>query len=280
MYSLAPHFVVFSYLDAKKLYDAVVKKEKAAVAAVKAAETALAQAEATLATMALDTKAPFMDAFLDFFKEYYIQRLAYFGGSLQGEHINTIFSSTTAIKAMTSILKAREIEVAPGRSILIGSDTLAKDYERLGVSFGRLHCLYNRKAPLCKHERDAYPGWISEFAIAFAEVLPDVKPTPKLHVITHHHMDILQLKGSVGFETEQGMEGYHCECNAVERNTGNTKDQHKKVALTMQRTWERAASSDFQHAKHERAERAREKKRQKRGDASGFYACEVRVDPE
>ena len=257
-----------------------MKKEKAAIAAVKVAQANLASAEATLATMELDTQTPFMDAFLTFFKKYHIQRLAYFGGSLQGEHINTICSSTSVIKDMCAVLKARKVEVAPGCTITLGSDSLANDFERVVVSFGRLHCLYNRKAPLCKHERAAYPGWVQEFAIAFAEVLPDVKPTPKLHVITHHHLAILELKGSVGFETEQGMEGYHCECNAVERNTGNTKDQHKKVALTMQRTWERAAASDFQHAKHERAERAREKKRQQRGDASGFYECNVRVDPE
>ena len=181
---------------------------------------------------------------------------------------------------MAQLLKARDISVGEGRTLSVGSDLLALGHERLGVSFGRLHCLYNRKAPLCRHEREAYPGWVAEFAIAFAEVLPKTKPTPKVHTITHHHMQLLELKGSVGFETEQGMEGYHGECNAVERNTGNTKDQHKKVALTMQRTWERAVASDFQHAKHERAERAREKKRQQRGDASGFYECNVRVDPE
>ena len=93
-------------------------------------------------------------------------------------------------------------------------------------------------------------------------------------------MQLLDLKGSVGFETEQGMEGYHCECNAVERNTGNTQDQHKKVGLTMQRTWERAAASDFYEAKHARSERAREKRRVQRGSSSGIFEFEDRVDPE
>ena len=254
--------------------------EKKAVAAVKAAEQKVATAEATLSSLALVTQTPFINSFNDFFKKYSICRLQYFGGSLQGQHINTICSSKAVISEMANILKAREIQISPTRSLAIGSDAEAAGHVRLGVSFGRLHCLYNRKAPLCRHEREAYPGWVAEFATAFAEVLPTTKPTPKVHTMTFHHMEILQLKGSVGFETEQGMEGYHCECNAVERNTGNTRDQHKKVALTMQRTWERAAASDFQYAKHERSERAREKQRQKHGDASGYYECDVRVDPE
>ena len=247
---------------------------------MKAAEASVVEAEKVLAGLALSTQAPFMDGFNNFFTQYSICRLQYFGGSLQGEDINTIFSSLQAIKDMARLLKAREISVGEGRTLSVGSDLLALGHERLGVSFGRLHCLYNRKAPLCRHEREAYPGWVAEFAIAFAEVLPKTKPTPKVHTITHHHLQILELKGSVGFETEQGMEGYHCECNAVERNTGNTRDQHKKVALTMQRTWERAAASDFYQAKHERSERARDKKRVKRGNASHFYDCNVRVDPE
>ena len=257
-----------------------MKAEKDAVAALKKAEEAVAKAEATLAEKVDYAEGPFMTDFNIFFKKHGICRLLYFGGSLQGEHINTIYALKAIIREMADILKEREIELPGGRVVRFGSDALAADHLRLGVSFGRLHCLYNRKAPLCKHEMEAYPGWVKEFAVAFAEVLPSVKPTPKIHVITHHHMDILALKGSVGFETEQGMEGYHCECNAVERNTGNTRDQHKKVALTMQRTWERAAASDFQQAKHARAERAREKRRMKQGNASGFFDCEVRVDPE
>ena len=254
--------------------------EKKAIAAVKAAAALAAKAEEKLASLALVTQTPFMDAFNAFFKNYSICRLQYFGGSLQGGDINTIFSLSSIIKDMAAILKAREVSISEGRTLTLGSDAVAEDHYRLGVSFGRLHCLYNRKAPLCKHERDAYPGWVAKFATAFAEVLPKVKPTPKVHVMTFHHMEILELKGSVGFETEQGMEGYHCECNAVERNTGNTRDLHKKVGLTMQRTWERAAASDFNHAKHVRSERARAKQRQQRGTNSGFYECDVRVDPE
>lgn len=254
--------------------------EKKAVAAVKAAENRVVEAEKTLSFMSVDTQTPFMDAFDEFFNKYSICRLQYFGGSLQGEHINNIYSSLTAITDMANVVKARVIQISPTRTLNLGSDQLAADHVRLGVSFGRLHTLYNRKSPLCRHERDAYPGWVAQFATAFAEVLPTTKPTPKVHTITHHHIELLELKGSIGFETEQGMEGYHCECNAVERNTGNTRDQHKKVALTMQRTWERAAASDFYHAKHARSERAREKRRMKRGADSGFFDCEVRVDPE
>ena len=247
---------------------------------LKAAEAAVEAADELLTEKSHATITPFMDSFDVFFKKWSICRLLYFGGSLQGEHINTIFSSTLVIEEMTALLKVRDIDVGHGRTLKLGSDSLAAGHRRLGISFGRLHCLYNRKAPLCRHERDAYPGWVDEFAKTFAEVLPTIKPTPKLHTITHHHADILALKGSIGFETEQGMEGYHCECNAVERNTGSTRDQHKKVALTMKRTWERAAASDFHYAKHERSERAREKQRVKRGNASAFYDCNVRVDPE
>ena len=257
-----------------------MKREKEGIKAVKAAEMELVEKSDALAQLVDDTPRPFSAGFDTFFDKHGICRLQYFGGSLQGEDINAICSSTAVITEMTDQLKVRQINVSATRVVSIGSDERAAGMARVCISFGRLHCLYNRKAPLCRHELEAYPGWVAEFAISFAEVLPEVKPTPKLHTITHHHLDILKLKGSIGFETEQGMEGYHCECNAVERNTGNTRDQHKKVALTMQRTWERASASDFYHAKHARAERAREKKRQKRGTASGFYECEVRVDPE
>ena len=188
-----------------------MKTEKERIAGVKKAEEAVALAAANLTALVSDTIGPCMAEFNIFFKKYGICRLQYFGGSLQGEDINTILSSTSVIKEMTAILRKREFTVAADRTISFGSDEVAADFVRLGVSFGKLHCLYNRKAPLCRHELEAYPGWVKDFAVAFAEVLPKVKPTPKVHIITHHHMDILALKGSVGFETEQGMEGYHCE---------------------------------------------------------------------
>lgn len=90
----------------------------------------------------------------------------------RGKHINTIFSSSLVIEEMTALLKVRDIDVGRGRTLKLGSDPLAAGHKRLGISFGRLHCMYNRKAPLCRHERDAYPGWVDEFAKTFAEVLP------------------------------------------------------------------------------------------------------------
>ena len=66
---------------------------------MKAAEASVVEAEKVLAGLALSTQAPFMDGFNNFFTLYSICRLQYdFGGSLQGEDINTIFSSLQAIK--------------------------------------------------------------------------------------------------------------------------------------------------------------------------------------
>ena len=98
---------------------------------LKAAEAAVEAADELLTEKSHATITPFMDSFDVFFKKWSICRLLYFGGSLQGEHINTIFSSSLVIEEMTALLKVRDIDVGHGRTLKLGSDSLAAGHRRL-----------------------------------------------------------------------------------------------------------------------------------------------------
>ena len=113
-------------------------------------------------------QGPFTEAFDSFFLKHSIQRLKYFGGSLQGNDIHTVFKSGKVIRELASLVVCRMVVCGNSRVMNLGRDAI--ELERVLLSSGIIHNLFNRKEPLCVHEKLAFPSQVSSFAVHFAEV--------------------------------------------------------------------------------------------------------------
>ena len=86
-----------------------------------------------------------------------------------------------------------------------------------------------------------------------------------MHVLTYHLEEIMQLKGSVGMDTEQGIELYHPEINYI-RNMFRSMDSkpEQQLAAIADQCYARGAGKrergnapPLRATKHARAEKAR-----------------------
>ena len=100
------------------------------------------------------------------------------------------------------------------------------------------------------------------------EVFPEIEPTPKMHTLSMHMEEVLARKGSLGMGTEQGIEALHPEINYI-RNNYRHMDRNPEAQMTavMKQAHVRGggkrerACEGVMDAKHQRSDKAREKKR-------------------
>ena len=125
--------------------------------------------------------------------------------------------------------------------------------------------LFSRKEPLCEHEISIFPEHVSDFMCTFARVYPTTVPTPKMHMLGYHHQQLLDLKGSIGMDTEQGMEAFHPEVNYVQNLFRNQRDAVEQLKTVHAHVAARCAGKlvgreggDLRAGKRARAESARE----------------------
>jgi hypothetical protein len=129
--------------------------------------------------------------------------------------------------------------------------------------FAKLHTLYNRKDALCAHEIASFKPLVVEHAVAFAKVFPLVTPTPKMHVLCFHMDDLLHARGSIGLDTEQGIESFHPEFSYVLNMFRHMDRQpERQLEAVAARVWTRGGgkrargSEGVKEAKQGRQEKA------------------------
>ena len=131
--------------------------------------------------------------------------------------------------------------------------------------FGEAHQLFNRLEPLCEHEIVRFKSLVVEHAVAFAVVFPTVVPTLKMHMLSMHMEEILERHGSIGMDTEQGVECYHHEVTYVfNKFRGLDRQQEAQLGAVFKQCCARGTgkrdigeSSDLREAKAAKAERQR-----------------------
>ena len=103
-----------------------------------------------------------------------------------------------------------------------------------------------------------------------ATVFPDVPPTPKMHVLCFHMEELARRHGSIGIDTEQGIESFHPEFNYV-MNMFRSMDRQpeRQLAAVVGRLCARGGgkrergSEGVKEEKQRRTEKAREKSKKK-----------------
>jgi hypothetical protein len=192
----------------------VVEKE-IIVSKKRVAKAVTAEQGAKNAAMRDAKEGPFKKRFEDALKYFKISRQKYFGGTFVGPDLHTVFNSPQNITYLCAILKAGRFVCPDGIERQFGSDERAAEVETVLQAFGRAHRVFSRKQALCEHEIESFPMLVSDFMVAFAKVYPNEAPTPKMHMLGFHFMDMIERHGSVGMGTEQGIESFHPEFNYV-----------------------------------------------------------------
>jgi hypothetical protein len=257
------HAWVMKYRALKKEKEAAEKRVAEAVRAAAAAEKKLVQVRELLSSQV--PGGPFITRYETFLTSLSISMAKYFGGTFIGPDLDKIFSSLERIGDLCAVLKSGSFPCPDGRTRTFGSDARAAEVESVLTPLSAAYRLFSRREAPCEHEIAAFPTFLREYAIAVAKVYPQLQPTPKMHVLTYHLEEIMQLKGSVGMDTEQGIELYHPEINYI-RNMFRSMDSkpEQQLAAIADQCYARGAGKrergnapPLRAAKHARAEKAR-----------------------
>ena len=263
------HEWCISFRGLKKEAEALDELAIKARADLAAAEKKQAAAQAALMHDAGGI-GPFQKLFDKFLKNLAISRQKYFGGTFIGPDLHTIFGCLANIRALCALLAAQVLKCPDGVEREFGSETQVKEMESVLLPFGELHSLFSRKESLCEHDIAHFSVLVREHAIAFAKVFPTLEPTPKMHILCFHMEELLARHGSVGMDTEQGIESFHPEITYITNLFRNMDRQPEaQIAKIAEMSWargggQREGGEGLKKAKHERAEKNRETHKAKR----------------
>ena len=200
------------YQEEKKVLEGSLKKLTAAVTAAAKVETGVRE---RILKLTPEGTGPFGTRFKALLVALKISMKKYFGGTYIGPDLHKIFGVTAHIRMLCDVLKAGSFACPDGVTREFGSDEEADELYSCLRPFGELHQLFNRKEPLCEHEIERFQPLVEEHAIAFAKVFPTTVPTLKMHILSMHMKELLDRHGSIGMDTEQGIECYHPEVTYV-----------------------------------------------------------------
>ena len=259
------------YLEEKKdklAFEKSIKEEKKKLEKLEATET-----ETKKAALEAASTGPFAQTFAQLLKDIGISRQKYFGGTFVGPDLHTIFGHRTTISRLCALLKARSVETQSGEVKVMGSDARAAEVEAVLQDFGELHRLFSRKDALCEHEIVLFGQLVERFMCGIAHVYPDEQPTPKMHVLGWHYVEMLERHGSIGIDSEQGIEALHPEFNYVLSHFKSMeRNRPAQLEATVGRVWGRGGGAAVRHVegmrsgKQEKEERARERSKRKERD--------------
>jgi hypothetical protein len=256
----------------RKLREEAKKAEESAKKARAKVDAAEKRGEASRAELMCDAGGigPFQKRFDDFLSKLGISRQKYFGGTFIGPDLHAIFGTSENIRALCDVLQSHSVMCPDGVEREFGSAARVRELSSVLLPFGELHKLFNRKEPLCEHEISRFPTLVTEHAIAFAIVFPTTVPTPKMHVLCYHMEEMLARHGSVGMDTEQGIESFHPEVTYIRNMFRNMdKQPERQLAKVAETCWARCGgkrvrgTEGLKESKHARAERGREKHKSK-----------------
>ncbi|XP_074658656.1 uncharacterized protein LOC141911568 [Tubulanus polymorphus] len=144
-----------------------------------------------------------------------IDRQAYYGGCIVGNHIN-------------KMLKNDDKSNNPQKLCSVLSGHADDDYTKFLELFERLsnlYALYTACRFLTADEKSLFRKLCHDFGRFYTDAFPSFTITPKLHILIYHAPDFVDMWGSLGLFGEQGLEGKHASVNRDNRIYCTVRDQ-------------------------------------------------------
>lgn len=253
---------VIKYRALREKVKELESKLKAAKGIVTAAEKVERLAKEMILKLTPEGAGPFGKAFQALLDEFKVSMKKYFGGTYIGPDLHKIFGQVANIRKLCDLFKRRQLKCPSGELHAFGDDAEADALFSCLRPFGALHLLFNRTEPLCDHELELFSQLVREHAIAFATVFPTTVPTLKMHILSMHMDELLERHGSIGMDTEQGIECYHPEVTYIlnQFRMLDRRPEEQLVAVYKQacargagKRERGAALRDDKHARNEKA---------------------------
>ena len=204
-------------------------------------------------------EGPFIKRLLDAMDKLGVERQKYHSQAFVGDDIARLFRDDAVVRMFTSLLAKCQVLCADGVEREFGDDAVAAAWFIVFSDFGRCRRLYARVAPLCPHEEWLLEWYVEDFQCSYARVISK-KPTPKIHILGYHIMEIMQLKGSTGMLNESMCESAHACMNQIMRKAGGVAGRGRLLGVTAKRVAEASACEDLSSQEHAQKKRAREGK--------------------
>ena len=213
----------------------------------------------TLSDQRARGQGPFTKDLMERMADAGVERQKYHSQAFVGSDISDLFCDDRTIAGFTDLLCARSVLCSDGHYHSVGSDTEAAQWFGLFSDFAACRHLYARVAPLCSHEMLRFERVVEDFQCSYACVIGK-KPTPKLHLLGYHLLDIMRLKGSTGQLTESMVESAHATINRMQSKLKGVGGRGKLLDVTVKRVAEASACEDLGAAEHAQKAKARSKK--------------------
>ena len=100
--------------------------------------------------------------------------------------------------------------------------------------YGVCHRAFNSAAALSVNDTDELEANIESFMIFLRSKFPDIRRSPKLHILEDHVVPFIRRCGlGPGFYGEQGGESIHKTINAMKHNYSNIKNACERLKYVM-----------------------------------------------
>jgi hypothetical protein len=148
------------------------------------------------------------------------------------------------LEKLCGLVAGRRLSCPDGVEREFGNSLRAAGLKSTLLALGELHKLINRKEPLCEHEIAGFPRLVERYMVGFAIYYPTITPTPKMHVLGYHLHDLLVRHGSIGMDSEQGVESYHPEMTTIQNNYRHLERRPEaQLAAMADAAWARGGGS-------------------------------------
>ena len=166
-------------------------------------------------------------------KKIGVDRQAYYGGTIIGNHCHLILKEKNIDIICKSIPSIVKDEVGDGDIYHSAVEQCSK-FNVLFKLYSKCHNVFNSSCHLTEQDIAALQLDIEEFMAYLRLNWPDVSISPKLHMVEEHIVPFLsQWHVGCGFLGEQGGESIHKCINSMKSNYSNIRNNKDKLKYIM-----------------------------------------------
>ena len=162
-----------------------------------------------------------------------VERQAYFGGCIIGNHCDKLLIDINVDRLCSSLLPI--VIQSVGDEHELNEKTLQR-CENFKLLFKKYVChrTFNSAAALSVNDTHELKANIESFMIFFRSKFPDIRISPNLHILEGHVVPFIR-RCDVGsrFYGEQGGESIHKTINAMKHNYSNIKNARERLKYVM-----------------------------------------------
>ena len=169
----------------------------------------------------------------DLLKSFGVERQAYHGKSLIGNHAHIMLKPKN-----TKILCSGVSDIVHGKvgdsNIYITAQQDCLKYEKLFNLFNACHILYDSARELSDDDTESLEFAITSFMQYLRLNYPEASISPKLHLLEDHVVTFVKKwHCGLGFYGEQGRENIHHDFKRIKQRYNNIKDPVDRLSYTM-----------------------------------------------